>query len=201
MKRKIALVICSILFIYFIGGVVYSFIRKENVFIKHVDNKETIKGFNYVLLDKDLDIYKSEFKKLKTNLESKDINYKDYAESISKMFIIDLYSLNEKENMYDVGGTEFIYPDNVENYNLNVENTLYKYMEDKNNGKRTQELPTVKNVVINSNEETKYKIEYTEYDGYKINLDIEYIKDLEYDKSAEITLIKKDKYLYIVEKV
>lgn len=201
MKRKIALVICSILFIYFIGGVVYSFIRKENVFIKHVDNKETIKGFNYVLLDKDLDIYKSEFKKLKTNLESKDINYKDYAESISKMFIIDLYSLNEKENMYDVGGTEFIYPDNVENYNLNVENTLYKYMEDKNNGKRTQELPTVKNVVINSNEETKYKIEDTEYDGYKINLDIEYIKDLEYDKSAEITLIKKDKYLYIVEKV
>ena len=201
MKRKIALVICSILFIYFIGGVVYSFIRKENVFIKHVDNKETIKGFNYVLLDKDLDIYKSEFKKLKTNLESKDINYKDYAESISKMFIIDLYSLNEKENMYDIGGSEFIYPDNVENYNLNVENTLYKYMEDKNNGKRTQELPTVKNVVINSNEETKYKIEDTEYDGYKINLDIEYIKDLEYDKSAEITLIKKDKYLYIVEKV
>ena len=201
MKRKIALVVCSILFIYFIGGVVYSFIRKENVFIKHVDNKETIKGFNYVLLDKDLDIYKSEFKKLKTNLESKDINYKDYAESISKMFIIDLYSLNEKENMYDIGGSEFIYPDNVENYNLNVENTLYKYMEDKNNGKRTQELPTVKNVVINSNEETKYKIEDTEYDGYKINLDIEYIKDLEYDKSAEITLIKKDKYLYIVEKV
>ena len=201
MKRKIALVVCSILFIYFIGGVVYSFIRKENVFIKHVDNKETIKGFNYVLLDKDLDIYKSEFKKLKTNLESKDINYKDYAESISKMFIIDLYSLNEKENMYDIGGSEFIYPDNVENYNLNVENTLYKYMEDKNNGKRTQELPTVKNVVINSNEETKYKIGDTEYDGYKINLDIEYIKDLEYDKSAEITLIKKDKYLYIVEKV
>ena len=65
-NKKIALVICVILFIYFVGGIVYSFIDKssdkEN---KKVDNGITIKGYDYILYENDPKIYADEFNKLK----------------------------------------------------------------------------------------------------------------------------------------
>lgn len=202
-NKKFWLIICSIALLYFIGGIVYVNLDRRNSSVKNnknVDKGISIKDFDYILYEDDIDIYKAEFKKLKKNLESSNINYTEYAESISKMFVMDLYSLEAKKNMYDVGGVQFVYPDIRDNYKLNVSNTLYKYMKDNSDGKREQELPMVKSVSIKNEDETKYKIGEEEFDGYKINLDIEYVKDLEYDKSAEIILVKKDKYLYIVEK-
>lgn len=202
-NKKFWLIICSIVLLYFIGGIVYINLDRDSSNVKNnknVDKGISIKGFDYILYEDDVDIYKDEFKKLKKNLESSNINYTEYAESISKMFVMDLYSLDAKKNMYDVGGVQFVYPDIRYNYKLNVTNTLYKYMKDNSDGKREQDLPMVKSVSIKNEDETKYKIGEEEFNGYKINLDIEYVKDLEYDKSAEIILVKKDKYLYIVEK-
>ncbi len=202
-NKKFWLIICSIVLLYFIGGIVYINLDRDSSSVKNNKNLDkgiSIKGFDYILYEDDIDIYKDEFKKLKKNLESSNINYTEYAESISKMFVMDLYSLDAKKNMYDVGGVQFVYPDIRDNYKLNVTNTLYKYMKDNSDGKREQDLPMVKSVSIKNEDETKYKIGEEEFDGYKINLDIEYVKDLEYDKSAEIILVKKDKYLYIVEK-
>lgn len=202
-NKKFWLIISSIALLYFIGGIVYMNLDRDSGNVKNnknVDKGISIKGFDYILYEDDIDIYKDEFKKLKKNLESSNINYTEYAESISKMFVMDLYSLEAKKNMYDVGGVQFVYPDIRDNYKLNVTNTLYKYMKDNSDGKREQDLPMVKSVSIKNEDETKYKIGQEEFDGYKINLDIEYVKDLEYDKSAEIILVKKDKYLYIVEK-
>ncbi len=201
-KKKIGIVVCFILLIYFIGGIFY------NIFLDRSDTKKKnnvnqnlqIKGFEYLLNDDDTELLKSEFKKLKNNLESSNINYNEYALSISKMFIIDLYTLNNKKNMYDVGGVQFVYPDARENFKLNVENTLYKYMEDNSDGKRVQDLPEVSNVEVTSDEVYEYTIGEEKYEGYKINLDISYVKDLEYDAKAELILVKVDKYLYIVEK-
>ena len=204
MKKKskiIGLVLCSLLFLYFIGGIIYNIAFKDNkANKKKQDNSVVIKGFDYILYDSDLEIYKDEFKILKLNLESDEINYKDYAYSISKMFIIDLYSLDNKINKYDVGGIDFVYPDAKDNFRLNVENTLNKYIKDNSDGDRTQELPLVSNVSVVSDDEIKFKIGEKEYDAYKIKLSIEYAKDLKYDKEAELIIVKCDKYLYIVEK-
>ena len=203
-NKNFWLIICSIALLYFIGGIVYVNLDRDSGNVKNnknVDKGISIKGFDYILYEDDIDIYKDEFKKLKKNLESSNKNYTEYAESISKMFVMDLYSLEAKKNMYDVGGVQFVYPDIRNNYKLNVTNTLYKYMKDNSDGKREQDLPMVKSVSIKNEDETKYKIGEEEFSGYKINLDIEYVKYLEYDKSAEIILVKKDKYLYIVEKI
>ena len=81
-----------------------------------VESLDTIKGFDYKLEDRDKEIYKTEFKKLKENLEGKSINYEDYAKSIAKMFIIDLYTIDNKINKYDIGGEEFVHHDALENY-------------------------------------------------------------------------------------
>ena len=201
MKKKIiAIIICTILFIYFIGGIIYNFIDRKEKIIHENKIGDTIKDYNYILYENDLEIYEKEFKNLKKILESEEIDFKEYAISISKLFLIDLYTLDNKNNKYDVGGTEFIYPDALENYKLNVEDTLYKYMIDNSDDDRTQELPIVKNVELVNIEETKFTINEIEYEAYKINLTIEYIKDLEYDKEVQLTIIKNDKYLYIVEK-
>lgn len=203
MKKKIIILfICIILFIYFVGGIVYNFVLKKDVSIKEhiVKSTNTIKNYDYLLYDDDLDIYIKEFKNLKKNLESDKINYEDYAYSISKMFIIQIYSLGNINNKYNVKGTEFVYPDAIDNFKLNILNTLNKYIEDNSDGDRKQVLPIVKNVDTYNLEEISYKIGDEEFDAYKIKLSIEYIKDLGYDNEAELILVKKDKYLYIVEK-
>ena len=201
MKKKIGLVICVILFIYFIGGILYNF------FLKGLLNKDeivitsnTIKNYEYLLYDDDIDIYKTEYNNLKKNLESINIDYEEYAKSISKMFLIKLYSLDNLVNKYDINTIEFIYPNAVENFKLNILNTLNKYIEDNSEGNRKQELPIVKKVNVGSIDEINYKIGDIEYDAYKINASIEYVKDLGYDNKAELIIVKSDKYLYIVEK-
>ena len=201
-KKKIGIVVCSILLIYFLGGIFYNIFvdRSDTKKKNNVNNSVQIKGFEYLSNDSDTDLFKNEFKKLKKNLESSNINYNEYALSISKMFIIDLYTLNNKNNMYDVGGVQFVYPEARDNFKLNVENTLYKYMEDNSDGKREQDLPEVSGVEVTSDEVYEYTIGEEKYEGYKINLDISYVKDLEYDAKAELILVKVDKYLYIVEK-
>lgn len=199
-KKKVLITILIVLFIYFVGGIVYGFIKPKVSKKGRVLNNVQIKGFNYLLSEDDPKIYKDEFNILKKNLESSNINYLEYAHSISKMFLIDLYNLSGKKNMYDVGGVEFVYPDNVDNYKLNVTNTLYKYMIDNSDGKREQVLPTVSGVNVTSDEETTFKIKDVEYNGYKLNLEISYVEDLGYDKVVELILVRKDKYLYVVEK-
>ena len=200
-SKKIILIVCSLLLLYLVGGIVYC-ILKKNIDRKKdaVDTGIQIKGFEYVLYDSQSKLYKDEFKKLKLNLEGDTINYDDYAKSISKMFLIDLYTINNKKNMYDVGGTIFVYPDARDNYKLNVINTLYKYVKNNDNGKRKQDLPEVKSVVVDNIIDNKFDIGDVSYDGYKIKLNIEYVKDLGYDTTVEVVIIRSDKYLYIVEK-
>ena len=53
---------------------------------------------------------KTEFDVLKANLESDTIDEEAYALSIAKLFIIDLYTMNNKINKYDIGGIEYVYP-------------------------------------------------------------------------------------------
>jgi len=195
-SKKICVFICVVLLIYFLGGIIYSFTNKK------LENKEDvgiqIKGYEYISRDSDTMLFKNEFNLLKENLESNEIDYTEYAKSVSKLFIIDLYTLKNKKNMYDVGGVEFVYKEARDNFKLNVENTLYKYME--NIDGRKQELPEVSAVEVTNIEETEFSIGEEKFDAFKVNVDISYVKDLEYDKKAEIILIKLDNFIYVVEK-
>ena len=134
---------------------------------------------------------------LKDNLEN-EVNEEEYIKSISKLYIIDLYSLKNKLNKYDVN-VDFIYPNIVSNYRLNIENTLYKYLEDNSDGNRNQELPVVSNVIIDEILDEEYSLNKENVPCKKVKVTIEYENDLGYDKSGVITLVKQDKYYYMVE--
>lgn len=171
---------------------------------KVVEKKQIaeITGYDYTLTDSDNESYQNDFNELKKILESETIDYELYAKAISKLFINDLYTLKNKKNKYDVGGTEFIYPSGLDNYMLKVGDTLYKYLKDNSDGKRSQTLPEVKEVTIESIEPAKYKVneENQEYDGFEVKVYWSYVTDLGYDKIATLKIIQKDNLLYIIEK-
>ena len=195
MKKKVILFLCILIFVYAAGGTIYYIATREKKDDKPiVTNKDTIKGYDYTLKSNATKLYEDEFKALKANLEG-DINYDEYAVSV-----IDLYTINNKINKYDTGGASFVYPDGRDNYKLNVQDTIYKYVEDNTNGKRTQNLPEVSSVIVKDSKKDTYKIGDNSFEAYKINLEWSYVQDLGYDKTGEIILIKKDKNIYVVEK-
>ena len=200
MKKKVILFLCILIFVYAAGGTIYYIATREKKDDKPiVTNKDTIKGYDYTLKSNATKLYEDEFKALKANLEG-DINYDEYAVSVAKLFVIDLYTINNKINKYDTGAASFVYPDGREKYKLNVQDTIYKYVEDNTNGKRTQNLPEVSSVIVKDSKKDTYKIGDNSFEAYKINLEWSYVQDLGYDKTGEIILIKKDRNIYVVEK-
>ena len=108
---------------------------------------DSIKGYNYVLYEDSTELYKTLYYELKEVLEAEVIDEAKYAEIVSKMFVVDFYTLNTKVTNQDVGGLEFIYSDNKENFKLKASDTLYKYIESNVYGDRTQKLPEVSEFV------------------------------------------------------
>lgn len=195
--KKFILIILFMVLIYSAGGVYYiKCVYKDNN-EPVVKNLDEIEGYPYSLKSNASSLYKDEFNILKDNLEN-EVNEEEYIKSISKLYIIDLYSLKNKLNKYDVN-VDFIYPDIVSNYRLNIENTLYKYLEDNSDGNRNQELPVVSNVIIDEILDEEYSLNKENVPCKKVKVTIEYENDLGYDKSGVITLVKQDKYYYIVE--
>lgn len=195
--KKFILIILFMILIYSVGGIYYiEYVYKDNN-ESVVKNLVEIEGYPYSLKSNASKLYKDEFNILKDNLEN-NYNEEEYIKSISKLYIIDLYSLKNKLNKYDIN-VDFIYPDIVSNYRLNIENTLYKYLENNSDGNRNQELPVVSNVIIDEILDEKYLLNKENVPCKKVKVTIEYENDLGYDKSGTITLVKQDKYYYIVE--
>lgn len=151
--------------------------------------------YGYVQYDRDNSLYKNIFKELKIEIEKEKIDYNKYAEYISKLFIIDLYTLNNKNSKEDIGGLQYLKSDIKENFILNASNTMYKYV-----GVDDSDLPEVKSIELVSIDEGKYIINKAEYESYSVNLKWDYKKDLGYDKSGKVVVIKDGEQLYIVEK-
>ena len=192
----VVFVIIGVILFGFLGYRVYN-----DFFNKHDAKKEldSIGLYGYSLHDRDSKTYKDTFKELSKTLNSDNIDYKNYATLASKLFIMDLFTLDNKLGSTDIGGLQFIHKDLKENFKENMGNTIYKYVEINIDGKRTQELPTVKDVTVSDVKETTYKYNNNSYDAYIVTTSWEYEKDLGYQKSMKITFIKDKNILYIVK--
>lgn len=160
---------------------------------------DTIK-FGYTSYKRDTKLYKDTFDSLGKVLDKEPIDYEEYAKYLSELFIIDFYTLDNKNDKNDIGGIQFIYDDLKDNFILNTSDTVYKYIKNITSSKNRQ-LPVVSKINVSDISENTYKIENTEYSSYIVTLDWSYEKDYGYETSTKITLIKKDNKLFIVEKV
>lgn len=169
--------------------------EKNVVTKKELDSLEL---YGYTLDDYDSDLYKEYFNDLKSTLNSKEVNYEDYAKEIVKLFVSDFYTLDNKLTSSDIGGVEFIPSDMVENFKMHAGDTMYNHVKTNIYGDRVQELPIVKSVEVTNIENITYTYKDKEYSAYKVNARWEYQEDLGYKNNEIFTLIKDNNKLYIV---
>ena len=153
-KKKL-IVLIIILGLVLIGSGIYLLLNtKEKVKENKVVSK--IPEYGYVLKSNKSSAYKKLFQKLKEVLSKKNVDEKEYAKVITKMFIVDFYSLKDHIAKTDIGGVDFVHTDIVDNFLENAEDTYYKYVESNIYGKRNQKLPEVDTIKIESIKTTEF---------------------------------------------
>ena len=198
-KYKYPLLLLILVIIVIVGLILFKLFFAKDEVKNNVKVIDSIVDFSYTLDERDTKLMKDTYEELKNILKEREIDYDEYAKVLAKLFVIDLFTMDNKINKYDVACLEYVYPDNLENFKTNVEDTIYKLVEDNTYGKRTEKLSTVNNVEITNEEESTFKINEEEVPSYVVTLNWTYDKDLGYDKNAKITMIRKDKKLYVVE--
>lgn len=197
-KTKIILIIILVLILAFLSLFIGYKLCDNNTDKNTYKQEDSIKEYGYTLDDRDTKLMKDTFKKLKSTLKSNNIDYKEYAKLLSELYVIDIFTIDNKINKYDTPSLEYILEDNKENFSNNITDTLYKYLLDNSDGFREQDLPVVESIEATNIEESTYTYKDTSYNGYKVNLSWTYKKDYGYDKSAIIDVINKDNRLFIV---
>ena len=184
--RIIMLVVIALIAIYAIFVAIPSKKNKDEG-IENINNK-------YILYKRDSSLYKENFEKLRTILETSPVDNKEYAETIVKLFVIDFYTLDNKNDNTDLGGLQYVHSNLKDNLVLNASSTMYKYI------KTTKELPKVKSITSVDTRETTYKINDKDYSAYAITINWEYDKDLGYEKQGTFIVVNDNGNLSIVEK-
>lgn len=190
--RNILLVLAIIVVLAIITLVVYNAFFKKEVKTKvEIKILDSLDDYGYTLSDNDTALFKTEFENMKKNLNSDDFNEDEYVKSISKMFVIDLYTLNNKVNKYDIGGLEYYYSDKRTMYETKVMDTLYSTLIDNTYGDRKQQLPEVNGVEVVSLEKVTYKLGETKNECNLAKLNWTYVKDMGYDNKGSVVLCKE----------
>ena len=188
--------IISILLIIFIPKLFDNNENEEENVVEKIDQME---NYDYYLDDKATDYYKVLYEELKTVLNNDIVNDEEYAKVVSKLFVTDLFTLDNKITSSDIGGLQFVYTDFKEDFVSIAKTTLYSSVESNIYNDRTQELPIVSNVEITSISESIFNYNDTEYNSYNVSVNISYETDLGYPASYSLSLIKNDKYFQVVE--
>ncbi|MBQ3142834.1 MAG: hypothetical protein IJB82_04935 [Bacilli bacterium] len=163
-----------------------------------VNEKGNISEYGYKLEDRDTEIFETYYNELEKVLTSKEIDYDKYAELLSKLFIIDLYTLKNKLTSTDIGSLDFIHPNSLDNFKLKAGDTLYKSVLSNLYNERTQVLPEVSDVNVDALNKTTFNYAGVDYEAYEVICSWSYVEDLGYDTSRTLILIKVENKLFVV---
>ena len=160
LKKKVK-VILSLAIILIMAGLIflaYESFRPKDTKTANIENE--IEEYGYTLKSTRDDRYKKMFRKLQTILNEDEVDEKSYLEQISKMFIMDFYTLDDKLANTDVGGIDFVHTDAKTNFLEKAEDTVYKYVESDIYGNRDQDLPEVTEVTVENIEKNNRPIHF-----------------------------------------
>lgn len=192
-KYKVLLIIILLLILMVMGCFVYKqFFYKQEIPSENppIQITNQIDEFGYTLEDRDTSLFKEMFESLKTLLNQEEYDKKEYITLISELFIIDLYTINNKISKYDVGGLEYVYTDAVSSLKSVVQNSIYKNVENNIDGTRSQSLPEVSSISVTNITDYTYTMpDKSKVDGYKVVLSWSYVNSLGYDTEGTLLLI------------
>ena len=199
------LLLCLIAVAVIVGGFLV-----WNNFIKPKSNKpkvvDSIKNedVDYVVSETDTKLFKDTFGELKKVLNAKEVDNKKYAEVITKLFVIDFFTLSNKTSKNDVGGVQFVYESYQTDFVEGARNSIYKQVQsDMSGSKLNGSLPTVTKVKVDSIDEiSPYSMFggnfFTEDQvGYMINISWEYKNDDDFQSNATIVVVPDGKKLSV----
>ena len=201
-KKKgltILIVLVIILAIVFGGYALYKFMKpsKKEVPAQVFEITNQIDSYGYTLEDRDTELFKTNFEELKELLNEEEYDKEKYVELISKLFVIDLYTIKNKISRYDVGGLEYVYEGARESLKSVAEESIYKTVENNVDKSRTQKLPEVSSIEVSSVEPYTFKMpDETSSEGYRVKLSWEYVESLGYDTSGTIVVIPDGELKY-----
>ena len=180
-------------------GISKIFLKKDTESKPKFETKiiSNIEKYGYTLDDRDTKYMKETFKELESILNIDEINKEEYAKVLSKLFIIDFYTLSNKINKYDVGSLEYILNDKVEIFKNKAMDTIYSDIIDNTYKDRVQELPEITDVEILEIKKSKFELNKEEKESYKITLKFSYKKDLGYDKEGTLHIIENNNKLEV----
>ena len=160
---------------------------------------EEIEGYDYILKPTRNDRYKEMFHQLERILNEQEIDEKAYITQISKMFIMDLYTLNDKTSSDDIGGMDFVHSNVRDKMERILKNGVYYYLDDEDYD--VSELPEVTDVFIEKIENINYNYnpDFNDSFAYQVDVSIVYKEDLGYPTFANLIFIHEGNKLSLVE--
>ena len=198
-KKIIIIVITSVILI--IAGIFLTIFllnkednKKEEV--KQTEKLDEMEEYEYYLEDNATGYYKELYNNLKEILNKEEVNEEEYAKTVSQLFVTDLFTLNNKTTSSDIGGVQFIHSNFKEDFINIAKTTIYSTVESNIYGDREQELPEVLKAEVINIEKTKFTYLNEEYDGYKVNMSIEYTKDLGYHRNTKTGSFNRPSFCY-----
>lgn len=200
-KSDIFKMFFALISLFLIFGIVFYFYgtlqrKEEPVNVSKVESN--IPEYDYYINDNASSYYKSEFAKLKEILEAEEVDDNAYITELAKVFIIDLLSLNNKINKYEVTSSQYFNIAKKDMFINKVVDNFYDYIEDNAYNDRKQLLPEVSEVVMDELKTTTYKMGEESVDAYEISADVSYVSDLGYDKKVDVILVKEDNKYSVV---
>ena len=171
---------------------------------KEVAVVEKMDNYQYQLTENHTEYFKTLYYELKDLLSAdKQEDFEEqYASLVARLFVADFFDLNSKLDKTDVGGVQFVwenYREDFKNFATDVEG-IYYYVENNVYGKRTQKLPSVKEVEVKEIEQIHYsKNNVIDDNAYRVTLSISYEVDLGYPKSCTVTILHNKDKLEIID--
>ena len=198
-KEKLNKILLRLIILLVIGCIIYiscfSLKRDKNHYKKQVDS---IEEYDYKLYDNASSAYKKLFYELKDILNSSSVSEEEYVKVISKMFVMDFYTLDNKTSNNDIGGRDFVYDEVLTNFEAKALDTVYAYLETKSIDKKR--LPRVEEVSVDRVDTVKYMYLDTYDDAcYTVHVSIRYEKDLGYDTEKTLYFVHDENKLSLVE--
>lgn len=172
--------------------------KKEPEKVEETKKVDEMTNYDYFLEEDATEYYKELYNELKETLNKEEINDEEYAKVISKLFVTDLFTLDNKITSSDIGGLQFMYDDFEEDFINIAKTTLYSSVESNIYNDREQKLPVVTNVEVANIESSTFNYNDTAHNSYDVSVNITYQEDLGYPTTYKLSLIKNDKYIQIV---
>ena len=196
--KKLLIILIILVIIAIIGILVYNFFFKNKE--EEVKVIKSIPEYGYDLRENETKLYKDEFEKLDDILSKNDVDYEEYAKEIAKLFILDFYTLSNKQSKNDIGGTDFIKESMRDNFIEEARSTFYRYLEVESDD-RNQDLPEVSEIKSVKIEDTSftYSDDTVDDNAYRVTISWDYKEDFGYETKANMIIVREDNKLYIVE--